>query len=449
MHKIGGHLTKRIMVGPLTVNRIMVGPHKVYPNSSLAVTQSLAFAAAGGSLGLSIQVEDGQPWSISDLPAGWAASATSGTGPASVTITASNNTTTSAKGFSIDVRSEDLAASCSVSQAAGTIIYETPIITAFGYPDIPASGGTVSPNVLTYQQIYTWNGVAGSGGVLTTGGTIYYSNTSGQVAAPSLGTTEKARTAIASMTTRVDMNGVTGQNAVCYIYQAANYWWDGHIELYAPSTLIGAAGGEITLSWQLYRHWTSGAQSPVGAYGGLSGSAPGFSINGASVSAENRSTVPGVARSITVAVHYAGLTSNAVTITQEANYVIEQQIMTGNLKFTPGYVSRSGGQAVCKTAYNSMWEWKYTSGETTAAAPPAEYGTISATNNFYASPEVNGATVDWLFGHVTWQGKTSTSMRSVTVIRDTTKTLTPNTAAYPGAPTLTASQSYKGYSYQY
>lgn len=446
---LAGNKKIKLYAGATKVKAAFVGAVKVYPNSTLEITQSLNFAAAGGALALSIQVENGRPWMLHGVPAGWIASATSGSGPATVTITAPNNTTTSAKGFSIDVLSEDLAASCSVSQAAGAIIYETPIITAFGYPDIPASGGTVSPNVLSYQQIYTWNGVPGSGGVLTTGGTVSYSNTSGLVSAPSLGTTEKARTAVAYMYARVDMNGVTGQNAVCDIYQAANSWWDGHIELSAPSTLIGAVGGAITLSWQLYRHWTSGAQSPAGAYGGLSGDAAGFSISGASVVAANRTTVPGVARSITVAVHYAGLTSNAITITQEANYIVEMQIMTGNLKFTPGFVARTGGEAVCATAYNAMWEWKYSSGEATAAAPPPSYGTITSTSFFSASPAVAGASVNSGNGNVVWQGKTSSSMRSVTVVRNVTKTITPNAAAYPGAPTLTASQSYKGFSYQY
>ncbi len=199
-----------------------MGTVKVYPNSSLAVTASLAFAAAGGSLSLAIQVEDGQSWSLSGLPSGWSASSTSGTGSASVTITAPNNTTTAGKGGTITVISEDLSAACVVSQAAGAIVYETPIVTAFGYPDIPAAGGTVAPNVYAYQQTYTWNGVPGSGGVLTTGGTIYYSNTSGLVSAGNLGTTIQGRTAVYQMITRVDMNGVTGQNASCYVYQAEN-----------------------------------------------------------------------------------------------------------------------------------------------------------------------------------------------------------------------------------
>lgn len=242
MHKIGSYRTARVMIGPFTIGRIMVGPYKVYPNSSLAVTQSLAFAAAGGPLALSIQVEDGQGWSISGLPAGWSASATSGSGTASVTITAPNNTTTAPKSGTITVISEDLSATCAISQAAGAIHYGTPIVTAFGYPDIPAAGGTVAPNVYAYEQVYTWNGVPGSGGVLTTGGTVYFSsgNPAGQAWAASIGTEVRGRTAIVAMTTRVDMNGVTGQNALCYVYQAAN-----NVERYDYRVVVVSSGSTI------------------------------------------------------------------------------------------------------------------------------------------------------------------------------------------------------------
>lgn len=358
---LAGNKKIKLFAGTTKVKAAFVGTTKVYPNASLAVTPSLAFAAAGGSAALSIQVEDGQAWSLAGLPAGWAASATSGTGTASVTIAAANNTTTAAKNSTIIVTSEDLSAGCAVSQEAGRIVYETPIITAFGYPDIPASGGTVTPNVLSYQQAYTWNGVAGSGGVLTTGGTVYYSNGTGQVSAPSLGTTEKARTAVADMYARVDMNGVTGKTVGYSVYQAANSWWDGHIELSAPSAPISAAGGTIALSWQLYRHWSSGAQNPVGQYGGLFGTAEGFTVAGGHVSAENRTTVQGAARSVDVFVNYAGIISNTVTVTQEANTIT---YLDQYLSVSPASISipaNGGSSTVTVTPRQNI---NYTSGAT-------------------------------------------------------------------------------------
>ncbi len=259
-----GNKKIKLFAGTAKIKIAYMGSIKVYPNSSLAITASLNFAAAGGSADLSIQVEDGQEWHITGLPAGWNASITNGTSSATITITASNNTTTEAKNGTLTVISEDLSADCSVSQAAGAIIYETPIVTAFGYPDIPASGGTVSPNVYAYEQVYTWNGVPGSGGVLTTGGTIYYSNTNGIVSAESLGTIHRGRTAIATITTRVDMNGMIGKNASCSVFQQENKierYLDRYMEVSQGGSSIGYTGGNSIFSVKPYVNYimTSGA----------------------------------------------------------------------------------------------------------------------------------------------------------------------------------------------
>lgn len=261
---LAGSKKIKLFTGVAKVKAAYMGSVKVYPNSSLAVTASLNFTSAGGLDILSIQVEDGQQWSISGLPSGWTASTTTGTGSASVTITASNNTTKEAKNGIITVISGDLSADCTVYQAAGVMVYGTPIVTAFGYPDIPASGGKVSPNVYAYEQVYTWNGVPDSGGVLTTGGTIYYSNTSGIVSAESLDTIHRGRTAIATITTRVDMNGIIGQNTSCSVFQQENkieQYTDKYMEVSQSGSSIGYTGGNSIFSIKPYVNYvmTSGA----------------------------------------------------------------------------------------------------------------------------------------------------------------------------------------------
>lgn len=358
MHKIGAALTSRILVGPKELSRIMNGPHKIYPNNSLAITASLAFEAAGGSLDLSIQVEDGQPWSISGLPAGWTASATSGSGSDSVTVTASNNTSTDAKGGTITVISEDLTAECSVSQAAGAIAYgdwSNVALIADDYTFGPTGGTTAA--YVQVARVWTWNGVPDSGDVETT-----------------------------------------------------------------TSSLAAAAG---------YPSWISASAN--------------------SLTCPSLGTTPR-AESTYVIECQSALAANRVsaTLTQAANYIVEQQIMPGTLQFTPNYVDREeGGVAVCRTVYTTTWEWKYSTGDTSQTPPPASYGTVSSTSIFRGNPGVSGAYVDPGSGNVTWDAKTSSMGRTVNVIREVTKTLTPNTAAYPGAPTLTASQTYQGVSKQY
>lgn len=352
-----GNKKVKLFCGNTPVKAMYLGAVKVYPNSSLAVTESMAFAAAGGALGLSIQVEDGQAWSLSGLPTGWTASATSGIGSATVTITAPNNTTTNAKGYSIDIISEDLAAFCSVSQSAGSMVYgawTNSALIADSY-SFGAAGGTTGARVRV-DRIWTWNGVPGSGGVQST-----------------------------------------------------------------SSNLVSAAG---------YPSWISASAN--------------------SLTCPSLGTTPRTQSNYVIECQ-SELASNRVsaTFTQAANYIVEQQIMTGNLVFTPNYVDRPGGVAVCRTAYNTMWEWKYTSGETTAAVPPANYGRITSTSIFRANPVREGASVDPGSGDVTWEGKTDAMGRTVNVLREVTKTLTPNAAAYPGAPTLTATQRYQGVSRQY
>ncbi|WP_298063699.1 hypothetical protein, partial [uncultured Rikenella sp.] len=154
----------KLFAGAAKVKAAYMGAVKVYPNASLEVSPSLVFAAAGGAADLSILVEEGQAWSIAGLPAGWSASATSGTGPASVSISAPNNTSTGAMNGLLTVSSDDLSATCSLAQAAGKIVYGNwqNVSLLIDTTAFPASGGS-SRVVMEVRRDWTWNGVAGSG----------------------------------------------------------------------------------------------------------------------------------------------------------------------------------------------------------------------------------------------------------------------------------------------
>lgn len=262
-----------LRLGAEEVKAAYVGSEKVYPNSSLAVTGALAFAAAGGSQSLSIAVETGQVWSLSGLPSGWSASAASGTGPATVTIAAPNNTSTAARSGTLTVVSDGLTATCSLSQAAGTKVYAAPVV-SLTVADIPASGGTVASGTVAYTQVWTWNGVAGSGGTLTTGGSVSYS---AAVSAGSLGTTVKARTKIGTLTAMVSMNGQSASKAAD-VYQAENRIESGSEEdlwnkritpkmvITAQPGSIAANGGSTTFKAQLQYVTTYTSGSTVTRY---------------------------------------------------------------------------------------------------------------------------------------------------------------------------------------
>ena len=224
MINLGDKKIKKIYLGLKEVSKIYYGTKKVYPNYSLSLsTSELLFVASGESKELTINVEDSQEWSLT-IPAGFSASKTSGIGTSTVTITTSNNTSTNAKTGVITITSYDLSATCNISQSAGSKIYSTPIVN-LSYSDIPAKGGTVNPTI-SYSQPWTWNGVTGSGGTITTGGTISYSGTSvnttsGAVTGSSKGTTPSDKTLFTTATVSVSLNNKTGKTSAT-VYQQAN-----------------------------------------------------------------------------------------------------------------------------------------------------------------------------------------------------------------------------------
>lgn len=164
----------------------------------------------------------------------------------------------------------------SLVQGAGSRTYSDISVT-FSYPEMPAAGGTVKPQ-LSYSQTWGWNGATTGGGTITSGAEVSYSGTgvdasSGSVTVNTLGTAVKDRSKIAGATVTVKLNGKTANRTVD-IYQAANAkttvsygpWSD--IEVNASVNPIGKTGGSSELSGSQSRtrvqNYTSGATSALG-----------------------------------------------------------------------------------------------------------------------------------------------------------------------------------------
>lgn len=146
------------------------------------------------------------------------ASGTTGT----VTITSSNNKSTtggSTNGaFTYTIKKSGYTpATISGYVSAGSKVYGDPSVT-FSYATFAAGGATITPT-LSYSQTWTWNGVANSGGTVTSGATnIAYSmttktgftlnstSTGSITAANNTSTSERSTTASVSFT----LNGKTG-----------------------------------------------------------------------------------------------------------------------------------------------------------------------------------------------------------------------------------------------
>ena len=208
-----------------------------------------------------------------------------------------------------------------------TVSQQANQITAYGNPtggsltvnDIPAKGGTISSGTIggTVSQTRTYT--SGSNDTYSqatpTNGTY-----SAGISGSNLGTTITSRTSKGTLTYSYTLNGKSGSISAT-VYQQDNTWRDNRMTLSASSTSIGAGGGTVTLHTVVYRMYTSGTEGLGGndLVTSWSGSATGFTLSGFNLTAANRGTTVGAARSITLTATYAHLTSNSVTVTQAAN----------------------------------------------------------------------------------------------------------------------------------
>ena len=230
-----------------------------------------------------------------------------------------------------------------------TVSQQANQITAYGNPtggsltvnDIPASGGTISSGTIggTVSQTRTYT--SGSNDTYSqatpTNGTY-----SAGISGSNLGTTITSRTSKGTLTYSYTLNGKSGSISAT-VYQQANTWKDNRMTLSASSTSIGAGGGTVTLHTVVYRMYTSGTEGLGGndLVTSWSGSATGFTLSGFSLTAANRGTTVGNARSITLTATYAHLTSNSVTVTQAANSLTwNNPVITFSY---PGDIPASGG----------------------------------------------------------------------------------------------------------
>lgn len=229
-----------------------------------------------------------------------------------------------------------------VNQQANQIkAYGNPTGGSLTVNDIPAKGGTISSGTIggTVSQTRTYT--SGSNDTYSqatpTNGTY-----SAGISGSNLGTTVTSRTSKGTLTYTYTLNGKSGSISAT-VYQQANTWVDNRMTLSASSTSIGAGGGTVTLHTVVYRMYTSGTEGLGGndLVTSWSGSATGFTLSGFSLTAANRGTTVGNARSITLTATYAHLTSNSVTVTQAANSLTwNNPVITFSY---PGDIPASGG----------------------------------------------------------------------------------------------------------
>lgn len=395
MITLGNNKIAKMYLGATPVATSYLGSQQVYPNASLALSADLlAFAAAGGSQELTVAVEEGQMWALS-VPVGWSASSQSGTGTATLTLTIDNNTTTVARSGALTVVSEDLTATCALAQAAGAKSYGEISIGAYGYGVLPAGGGTVSPT-LAYSQPWTWNGVNGSGGTITSGATVAYSGSgvdaaTGTVFASTKGTTESGQTTVATATVSVSLNGKSAAKEAV-VFQEANSATYGNV---TPKNItvadIPASGGTIsegTLATDFTQtiSYTSGATRP-GAVTYVWDDPVSAPSLGTTI--QNRTKIG----SLALRAYGEGSknTYKATDVYQAGNYVSSLAVKAS----TFSYGTLGAGAASISPTVNAdgAWTFTFSSGATSSEAPSSVYGIFSVGVTYSLGSVQNGFTV--------------------------------------------------------
>lgn len=320
----------------------------------------------------------------------------------------------------------NLTATC--TQAENKVeSYGTPTGRTLSVSDIPASGGTVSSGTLggTITQTRTFSSGASN---TITNPTVTSSSYSAGVSNGSLGTTVVPRTKIGTLTYSYVCNGKTG-SVSADVYQQANTRYDKRTVLHfdnfvgPASKTVSAVGGQVNLSLELVRGFTSGAEGnsvdvtndKLSSY---SVSGTGFSISSSDkglVLVANRGTTVGSERNGTVTGTWNGLTSPAIVCTQEAN-IIESEIIEVDSFVYSKTIPYTGGTSTPSISVDSI---KTYSSEATSRSDVTNY-----TKKFSSSNLPEGFSLDGSTGVVTGANYTGSTERSASIKVDVSYTNT-------------------------
>ena len=333
------------------------------------------------------------------------------------------------------------SAQAEVAQPAGTVIYDTPVIT-ISYPQVPAKGGTVSPTIQV-TQAWGWNDDYDEGvntfnlNTLPAGSYSFTNTTSptnGNVTLASKGTTISGVTVGKTVTFTVTLNGKSA-NKQANVNQQANsidgvavtFGWHNN------TNSVAASGGSLVVDVAVKNTYTSTSTDtvyPSATDAGISLTVSGVSgatVSKATITVPNRGTTVGPALTGTVTGNYNGTNSgNSLTFTQAENKVTKVEAgvsdpNTSNVHFwyTGQPIPASGGTAT--VVGNGKGVLTFSSGsvvtETTWSGQSKYGGTLSAGRTFNMI-NGNGFTINTINGSVTAanRGTTVGAVRTSNVI---------------------------------
>ena len=353
------------------------------------------------------------------------------------TVTASNNTTTNSRSITITAISNSVSKSITITQSAGAKVYSNwsswTVNISADKTSIGATGGTATISTSASRtRSYTWNGVAGSGGIETGNGSPILSKVSGSGSWTSPKVTYGNNTSTSSKSTviRATIDSTTKDITISQSAGAKQYSaWSAWTVNISNSGNVTASGGSsnITTSASRTRTWTWNGVSGSGGTETGTGTPTLSKVSGAGSFAGNKvnydNNTSTSARSTVIRATMDSVTKDT-TVIQNAGAKTYSSWGAWSISLSANVttIAAAGGNATLSTSATRSRTWQWNGTGTTYTENASGSPTLSKVNG---AASLSGSTVSY-------GNNTSTSSRS-SVFRATidsvTKDITINQSA--------------------
>jgi len=333
------------------------------------------------------------------------------------TVTASNNTTTNSRSITITATSNSVSKSITITQSAGAKVYGNwsawTVNISADKTSIGATGGTATISTSASRtRSYTWNGVAGSGGIETGNGspTLSKVSGSGNWTSPKVTYGNNTSTSGKSTVIRATIDSTTKDITISQSAGAKQYSaWSAWTVNISNSGNVAASGGSsnITTSASRTRTWTWNGVSGSGGTETGTGTPTLSKVSGAGSFASNKVTYDNntstSARSTVIRATMDSVTKDT-TVTQNAGSKTYSSWGAWSISLSANVttIAAAGGNATLSTSATRSRTWQWNGTGTTYTENASGSPTLSKVNG---AASLSGSTVSY-------GNNTSTSSRS-------------------------------------
>lgn len=340
------------------------------------------------------------------------------------TVTASNNTTTNSRSITITATSNSVSKSITITQSAGAKVYGNwsawTVNISADKTSIGATGGTATVSTSASRtRSYTWNGVAGSGGIETGNGspTLSKVSGSGNWVSPKVTYGNNTSTSGKSTVIRATIDSTTKDITISQSAGSKSYgsWSSWSVYCNASSYTVAASGGSVTIYYDASRSrtWTwngvagSGGTETENATPSLSAGSGGGTLSGSTLSYSNNTSTS--VRRTRVTANYNGAI-NFCDIEQRAGSKVYGSwgAWSVNISASPTNIAAAGGSSTitCSAVRSRQYTWNGVGQN----FPETENGnpTLSKSGDGTLSGTTSGS-------KLTYGNRTTTTSRSTTV----------------------------------